>query len=173
MKYVDDWVKMQERFKAFWANDIVDQCCVKVTAPRENTKYKVFDRSDLRKFWTDPQCVLERHEDFFEKTFFGGEAFPKIWVNLGPGITSAYLGCEVNFSENTIWFKPFINDWETDTFFNISNCTIQRSYRSGGIMLYGVTESLRITPKRDSPHSTTPSCSSSSGWWTTNALISA
>ena len=116
MKYADDWVKIQERFKAFWANDIVDRCCVKVTAPRENTKYKVFDRSDLRKFWMDPQCVLERHEDFFEKTFFGGEAFPKIWVNPGPGITSAYLGCEVNFSENTIWFKPFINDWETDTF---------------------------------------------------------
>lgn len=116
MQYIQNWEKVKERFNAFWQNDIVDRCCVSVTAPKAGAQYKQFDKSDLMKYWTDPEAVLERHENYFENTYFGCEAVPRVWVNLGPGITAAYLGCNVELTPSTIWFSPFIKDWENDNY---------------------------------------------------------
>lgn len=116
MEYIENWEKTKERFRAFWANEVIDRCCVAATAPKSGMQYNQFDKKDLKKYWTDAEFILERNEDYFEKTRYGGEAFPRIWVNLGPGITAAYLGCEANMAEDTIWFTPFINDWEKDVF---------------------------------------------------------
>ena len=39
MQYVSDWDKIKDRFKAFWANDVLDRCCVSVTAQKQGASY--------------------------------------------------------------------------------------------------------------------------------------
>ncbi len=38
------------------------------------------------------------------KHFFGGVAFPNLWINFGPGILAAWLGAQPIFKSNTMWF---------------------------------------------------------------------
>jgi len=35
-----------------------------------------------------------------------GDAFPRWWVNFGPGIMAGYLGARVNSVPDTVWFEP-------------------------------------------------------------------
>ncbi|MGI6672563.1 MAG: trimethylamine corrinoid protein 2 [Christensenellales bacterium] len=57
--------------------------------------------------------MVERYRYFCETHEFLAESFPNMSVDLGPGSMAAYLGSEVEFQENTIWFKEFVKDWLT------------------------------------------------------------
>lgn len=46
-----------------------------------------------------------------EHTFWGGEMFPTHRVYFGPMFCLAYLGCEPNFTPNTTWYEPCLQDW--------------------------------------------------------------
>jgi len=37
---------------------------------------------------------------------FLGDAYPRIWPNLGPGVAAAMMGAEVEVHERTVWFGP-------------------------------------------------------------------
>lgn len=123
MLYIENWDKIKERYKAFWRQETIDRCCVSIKAPKPgitfdhfNKTYRSDDKNDLLKYWTDPQCILDRYKYFYEHLYLGGEALTRIPVNLGPGITAAYFGCKVTLSTDTVWFSPFVNDWNTDSY---------------------------------------------------------
>ncbi|MBS7612656.1 hypothetical protein KEJ48_00170 [Candidatus Bathyarchaeota archaeon] len=50
-----------------------------------------------------PEALFE----YFSKTIFMCEAYPNVFINIGPGALSAFLGANVNFnpSAETSWFK--------------------------------------------------------------------
>lgn len=121
MYYKPDWDASKKRFKALWNKEIIDRCCLAVTSRIDSRKshsdfYQTMtdDPLELKKYWTDPQCILERHIKEFENTFFGGEAFPSIMVNLGTaGHCSYFKGSSYEFRPETIWFKPFLQNYDT------------------------------------------------------------
>lgn len=55
--------------------------------------------------------MVERYRYFCETHEFLAESFPNMSVDLGPGSMAAYLGSEVEFRDNTIWFKECVKDW--------------------------------------------------------------
>jgi len=107
MLYKEDWDAAAERMKAWWAGETADRPVIQVTAPRDGS----FERSDWD-FWylvrhpDDPDGAVEEFEKACRATFFGGDAFPNLVVNLGPGILAAYLGGNVQVAEDTVWFEP-------------------------------------------------------------------
>jgi hypothetical protein len=118
MIYKDDWEKCKERFNAFWAGEIIDRCCFAVTAPRNKPLYpgvEFKEARDLTQKWTDPEYRYKEAMHHFSNTFYGGEAFPLFWNNLGPGTGASFMGAGFKLAENTIWFDadPIIHDWES------------------------------------------------------------
>ncbi len=112
--YKEDWEQAKERFLAWWEGEIVDRVALQVRAPRKN--YQPRSRpvpATLEQRWTDIEWRLWEAEESFRATFFGGEAFPCFWCNLGPDIMAACLGAELVFEQTTTWVKPLITDWET------------------------------------------------------------
>ena len=103
MLFKDDWDKAGQRFGAWWSNDVLDRLAITVTAPMEGMKEPRTYNCSLLERWTNPDIVIIQHEESFERTFYGGEAYPYGWVTLGPTIISAYLGCELVFDEKTPW----------------------------------------------------------------------
>ena len=56
-------------------------------------------QEQLKQYYTDPEYILERNLARFEKTYFGGDAFPCIFSYWGTGGHAKYLKTEVIYRE--------------------------------------------------------------------------
>lgn len=114
MLYKEDWEQAKERFLAWWNGEIVDRVAIQVRAPRKNYRPQYPPQPPtLEARWTDIEWRIVCADENLKATFFGGEAFPCFWCNLGPDIMAAFLGAELVLEETTTWVKPLISDWET------------------------------------------------------------
>jgi hypothetical protein len=116
--FKEDWDEARTRFEAFWAGEIVDRCCIGVTAPRRGAPPAPPDvpapGADVQAWWMDPAITLDRHLQRFAGTFYGGEAFPVTEINLGASIMAAFFGSPPEFRPETVWYPRIIDDWNTD-----------------------------------------------------------
>jgi hypothetical protein len=122
MYYMEDWEKTKERFRAWWQQEIVDRIMIQAYAPRKKVSgEKHFSESwwcsfSAVKRWAESgfemEPLLTEMEKRIKGMYFGGDAIPRFFVNLGPGSIAAYLGCRAIFRNDTVWFgPPVINDW--------------------------------------------------------------
>jgi len=113
MEYKEDWQRVQQWYQAWLAGEELPRPLIQVTAPRRAT--------DGPSGWTgwnfvhdldNPDAAIEAFEQHCRLTYFGGEAFPNLWINMGPGCLSAYLGCRVCIRPETVWFEDLAMDWQ-------------------------------------------------------------
>ncbi len=74
----------------------------------EDLKWK-----DMEDKYQNPERIVARYRQFCETHEFLGESFPNLDIDFGPGSLAAYLGSDIRFREDTVWFTPCISDWET------------------------------------------------------------
>ena len=111
MLYKPDWEKVQERFRAWWNCELVDRCCIQVYAPR-GSQPTVREPDDLESWWTDMEWRVAAAEDGMRRTYYGGEAFPIFYPNLGPDVFAAWFGAEMVYKDRTTsWSVPLVKDW--------------------------------------------------------------
>ncbi len=115
MLYKDDWDMAKKRLLAFWDGEIIDRCCVSIKARRTSAPMapkhkKPKSEEDLIKYWTDPELIIERERARMENTYFAGESFPSIFVNLGAGGHAGFfMGSKHQFGDS-VWFFPSLTD---------------------------------------------------------------
>lgn len=116
--YKNDWDTAKKRFEAFWACDMLDRCCVSVTAPRKvpmETSIELRSPENLVQQWTDPDLAYRTYNFLFSLGYHGGEALPLTIANVGPGALAAFVGSDYTFQPDTVWFgrEPIIKEWKT------------------------------------------------------------
>jgi hypothetical protein len=134
MQFKEDWEAAQARLDAWWAGEVLDRAVMQVDAPRAGTQPAHYDGWALANNIDDPEPVFDAFEAQCGATFFGGEAFPNLWTNLGPGIMGAYIGAEPRVAEDTVWFET-PEDWETveaNLAFDETNVWWQRTLKATG-----------------------------------------
>jgi 5-methyltetrahydrofolate--homocysteine methyltransferase len=105
MLYKDDWDEVKHRLLAWWDCEVVDRAVVQVTAPRDHPLPATRPpEADVEQARIDPDVVIAQNEYRFARTWFGGEAFPNVFINLGPGIAGTYLGGDAVIDESTVWY---------------------------------------------------------------------
>lgn len=122
MKYVQDWNSSAKRYEAYWNNELVDRCCVAVTAPKkERPPLPEYTPAEALAHWTDGEWLYDNWMAQFDNTYFAGDAFPNLWLNLGPSGHAAYckdakyqIMQQHNGMNCTAWYSPTIENWETD-----------------------------------------------------------
>ena len=70
---------------------------------------------DIEDQYMNAERMVERYRFFCQQHEFLGESFPNMSADFGPGSLAAYLGCDLNFSEDTVWTKPCweeLEEWE-------------------------------------------------------------
>ncbi len=136
MEYKSNWEETKEKFKNYWHQKNTGRPLMRVIArkpqieplsdgqPHEGGIKDVFCQGlyydlpeelkwkDMDDKYMNPERVLARYRDFCEKHLFLAESFPNLETAFGPGSTAAYLGSEIGFKEDTVWFEPCIEDWE-------------------------------------------------------------
>lgn len=116
MKYKEDWEKTKERYMAWWEGEILDRPCVMVCGRKEKETGRQYRTpKNLQEQWLDLDLIMDNLQTGLENTFFGGEAFPSYYPNLGPDLFSTFLGGDLEFAESTSWVFPTIKDWEKDS----------------------------------------------------------
>jgi len=98
--YKSDWGKTRELFAAWWEGE-VKQPLLQVVAPRGVPVS--YDGWDFCRYPDQPELAVRKFEEWCNQMFFGGLAYPNLWVNFGPGILSAVLGAEPVFTGQTMW----------------------------------------------------------------------
>lgn len=113
MLYKEDWDKAKERFGAWWRGELIDRVCIQVCAPIGPASCPPAP-SDHEVKWTSVDYAIDCAEQRIKNTYYGGEAFPSYYPNLGPDVFSAYHGSRMLFENSTTWVEPCIDDWEND-----------------------------------------------------------
>lgn len=114
MLYKEDWEETKKRYEQWWNGEIIDRVVIQVTAKRKNPvpyKKEMPKPSDVVKMWSDPEYFIYKNEKNFAKTYFGGESYPNLWIDLGPGNMATFIGSEPGYAESTVWFNQVYKDW--------------------------------------------------------------
>ena len=111
-----------KRMEALWQGEILDRCCISVTAPKDPLHpyhaQAPKTQEELRRWYLDGEWVLKRNLERIEKTYFAGDALPNIFPYVGTGGHAKYV-CDpskVEYSPETVWIHPSIEDYETFSF---------------------------------------------------------
>ncbi|MBC7236875.1 MAG: hypothetical protein H5T69_13630 [Chloroflexi bacterium] len=103
-----DWERLAADFDAWWAHEL-DRPLVQVMG-------KVYDPTVEYPAWPkftsnypadmSAEAVIQAITLDLEATRYYGDAFPRWWVNFGPGIVAGFLGAKVHSVPETVWFSP-------------------------------------------------------------------
>ena len=111
MDYKKDWDITKKRFEALWNCELVDRCCISVKGWKNKSTYQAPPEpkslDDLKKYWLDGEYILKNELHKMEHTVYGGESFPMVWLNLGPGSQAAsFKGVDYMLRNESVWFSP-------------------------------------------------------------------
>lgn len=116
-----DCEKIFRRLEYLWHNEILDRCCISVTAPKDPLhpyrEEKPSTQQELQRWYTDGEWILKRNLEAIEKTYYAGDALPCIFPYFGTGGHAKYVCPEekVEYSKDTIWVHPSIEDLDACT----------------------------------------------------------
>ena len=111
---IDDWEERLARQDAFWEGAVLDRppCMIRVphrSAQATPKPARIY--ASQRERWMDTQRVVDQALAFVRSTAFLGDALPEVWPNLGPEVFSAFFGLELEYSPETSWAVPIIDNW--------------------------------------------------------------
>lgn len=67
---------------------------------------------DMEDKYQNAQRIVDRYRYFCDTHAFLGESFPNLNIDFGPGSVASYLGSEIGFKEDTVWFNKCLDSWE-------------------------------------------------------------
>lgn len=67
---------------------------------------------DMEDKYQNAERIVARYRHLCDNHVFMGESFPNLNVDFGPGSLAAYLGSDIGFKEDTVWFKECLDSQE-------------------------------------------------------------
>lgn len=134
--YKLNWEETKEKFRNYWAHKNTGRPLMCVIARRPEIEqysdgtpvdggylgqicqgkyYNMPDElmwKDMEDKYQDPRRIVDRYRFFCDTHAFLGESFPNLNVDFGPGSLAAYLGSEIGFKEDTVWFNKCLDGWD-------------------------------------------------------------
>jgi len=104
MLYKENWRETRRIFEEWWEG-VLERPLIQIVYPKNEWTPEIDSWTFLR-YYPNVEDALEKLFQQFSRIVFGKEAYPNVWVNLGPGSLAAYLGADVKFDGkvNTSWF---------------------------------------------------------------------
>ena len=106
----EDWASARQHHTDWWSQDGL---VLWVTAPRDVPAMMLKappPARDLEERWFSPTWRLWQQEWAISHCYYGGDAFPLFNCVSAAGDLSAYMGCNLNLSDETVWCDPCIGD---------------------------------------------------------------
>ena len=114
MKYKQNWQQTQEKFRGWWQRSNSGRPLMIVTARKDGVDTQLPSELAIQSVndrYRDAERMVARFRYYCETREFLGESFPNISADFGPGSMAGYLGSNIVFNHDTVWFDHFIEDW--------------------------------------------------------------
>lgn len=110
--YKPDCEEALQRWDAFWRSELLDRPPTVITVRREGAPKRP-GVSQLEGLDGDFEDALDKFEEWAETMYFAGEAIPQFRPGLGPDQFAAFMGGQIEFSEehDTSWALPSVDEW--------------------------------------------------------------
>jgi 5-methyltetrahydrofolate--homocysteine methyltransferase len=114
MQYKENWDTVKTRWDAYWKRENTGLPLMYVIAEKPGTDPKLppdlvirdtFDR------YRDAKRMVLRFRHYCDTHLFLGDSFPNMSADFGPGSVAGYLGSEIVFHPDTVWFEHCVEDW--------------------------------------------------------------
>jgi len=117
ISFKPDYDTSAERYDAFWHCDVIDRPPVNIYLAKEKRvpvpAGKHYD--SYAEKWLDIEYRADCMSANAENTLFYADAMPTLWPNMGPEIFSAWCGCRMDYTADTTWAVPCIEDWAANS----------------------------------------------------------
>ena len=103
-----DWERIERDYTAWWAHEL-ERPLVQILGKERDPDV---DYPEIHKFASNypfdvsAEKIIRDISLHLEATRYYGDAFPRWWVNFGPGIVAGFLGARVHSVPETVWFEP-------------------------------------------------------------------
>ena len=136
MKYKQNWDEAKRKWTNYWKRQNTGRplMCIIARKPESEDAYKKTVAENIKTYsiicqgsdytlppelmYTDmedkyqnAERMVARYRHFCETHEFLAESFPNIDVDFGPGSLAGYIGSEIKFSDDTVWFEKCVDDW--------------------------------------------------------------
>ncbi len=109
---------ISKRYDAFWQRGAVDRFLTYLAVGKHPSKPRrtanMSDAEYIRLKWDDIDFRTELSNKHCSTNIYFLDAFPRQFINFGPGSLAASIGGNYRFDLDTVWFdrNPIITDWE-------------------------------------------------------------
>jgi len=114
MKYKNNWNETKEKFTNWWAHKNTGRPLMVVVARKPGASEELPEELAYRTMeekYRDAEHMVRRYRYFCENHEFLAESFPNMSADFGPGSVASYIGSDITFNEETVWFNEFVEDW--------------------------------------------------------------
>ena len=111
-----NWDETKRRWDAYWHRNVsgVPLMCIRAEIPGavDPEISEALHSKNMFDKYRDARRIAERYRYWAQTHAFLADSFPNVELDFGPGSIAAYLGSDIEFSPNTVWFTPCVDDWE-------------------------------------------------------------
>ncbi len=115
MKYKKNWEETKMKWESYWKRQNTGRPLMCIWAEKEEVRDPEREAAlkpiSMEDKYQNAERMVERFRYFCETHEFMGESFPNISLDFGPGSMAGYLGSNIVFNEDTVWFEEFVEDW--------------------------------------------------------------
>ena len=110
--------EIAKRYDAFWQRSAIDRFLTYIAVGKHPSKPRraegMSDEDYIKLKWDNLDARAETSIKHCSTNNYYLDAFPREFINFGPGSLSASIGGSYRFALNTVWFDhaPIIEDWE-------------------------------------------------------------
>ncbi len=148
----------KKHMEAFWNKDYYERCSLSIVLKNpSSTHVNPYKNKSVtvKEKYLDYDYVYERCLEAVNNSIYMAEAFPVFYTNFGTAAHCSYFGSEPDYSKNTVWFNPCLEEADIDGLvFDINNCPqfdAQISFmknlseKSKGRFMVGMNDNCGIT----------------------------
>ena len=112
----NNWQETKARWDSYWKRDVkgTPLMCVVAEKPGAVDKEIQAELKSKNMFdkYRDAKRIYERYRYFARTHEFLADSFPNVSLDFGPGSLAAYLGSDIEFKPDTVWFTECVDEWE-------------------------------------------------------------
>ena len=111
-----NWDETKRKWDAYWRRENPGTPLMSIVAKRDDLwdadRAAALKSRDMDDKYLNAARIAERYRYYADTHEFLAESFPNISLDFGPGSMAAYLGSDITFRPDTVWFGECVEEWE-------------------------------------------------------------